>query len=519
MVRLSIWRIFFVLLVCLLGGLLALPNVLSPESRSKLPAWWAEQTFSLGLDLQGGSQILLEVDVASGMRDRLNTLLDETRRLLRKERIGYVGLKVRGGDVSFRLRSEEDKVRVRKALRGVNDTTLTFEDGGMVRLGYSDSAVSEKRNRIVSKSIKIVSRRVNELGTKEPNIQRQGEDRILVQLPGVEDPARVKELLGQTAKMTFHLVCEVSAEGTLPPGTMALPLKERSKSGAERRLVVERMSLLSGENLEDARPDTDENFRPRVAFVLDGFGARRFADITRKNIGRRFAIVLDGEIITAPVIQGAIPGGSGVIQGNFTTQEASDLALLMRSGALPAPLMPLEERTVGPDLGADSIAAGENATVVAIALIAVFMILAYAFFGIVANIALLANIVLLVGALSLLGATLTLAGIAGIALTLGMAVDANVLIYERIKEELRAGRTIPQSIEAGYKRAITTIVDSNLTTLIGAALLFQFGSGSIRGFAVTLSLGILISMFTAISLTRVLVSAWLNWRRPKELSI
>jgi preprotein translocase subunit SecD len=372
----------------------------------------------------------------------------------------------------------------------------------------------ERLKMAISQSIEIVRRRIDEMGTKEPSIQQQGEDRILVQLPGVDDPGQVKNLLGKTAKLTFRLVHpqnnNTSSKSRVPLGAEILSSDEKGR-GAQSHYLVQKRVDVSGEMLVDAQPTFDQNGQPAVSFSLDAKGGRRFADVTRKNIGRPFAIVLDNKVISAPVIQSEIPGGSGIITGNFTTAEARDLAILLRAGALPAPLNVLEERTVGPDLGADSIEAGKMATIVAIVAVLVFMILFYGpVFGIAANVALVMNLILLFAALSLVGATLTLPGIAGIALTLGMAVDANVLIYERIKEEINLGQAPLSAISIGYARAMGTIVDSNVTTLIGAALLYQFGTGPVKGFAVTLSIGILISMFTAISLTRVIVLWWMK---------
>ncbi len=518
MIHIPKWKVFFILGICVLGLVFASPNLFDRETvKDTFPEWM--QPVTLGLDLQGGSQMLLEVDTKAGMKDYLNTTVDGVRNSLRKAKIGYIGLGVRGKAVTFKLRKPEDSDRVQALLSRENpNAEVKIKAQGQVSLSFTEAAERERMRMMLQQSIEIVRRRINELGTVAPNIQQQGDERILVQLPGMGDPGRIRRLLGKTAKMTFHLVHpethQLVASGRVPPGTEVLQVED--KEGAST-LVVKKQILLSGENLVNAQPTFDEYGRPAVSFKFDAYGGRKFGDITRKNINRQLAIVLDKKIISAPVISGAIPGGQGIITGSFTVKQTTDLAILMRAGALPAPLTVLEERTVGPDLGADSIAAGETATILAVILVAVFMLLVYSLFGVVADTALIFNIILLLAIMGLLGATLTLPGIAGIALTIGMAVDANVLIYERIKEELRNGRKPIAAIDAGYTRAMGTIIDSNLTTLIGAALLFIFGSGAIRGFAVTLSIGILVSMFTAISLTRIIVVGWYRWRRPQKL--
>ena len=378
-----------------------------------------------------------------------------------------------------------------------------------------------RKTAAVQQSIEIVRRRVDETGTREPTIQQQGDDRILVQLPGIDDPERIKRLLGKTAKMSFHLVdqrnsVESAMAGRIPPGSWLLP-----SEGEDRRMyLIRKRVMVSGDTLIDAQPSTDSRTNePVVTFRFDTAGAKRFGSATSKNVGKLFAIVLDRKVISAPVIREPILGGSGQISGSFSFQSAQDLALLLRAGALPAPLTILEERSVGPGLGADSIAAGKIASIIGIILVVVFMVAAYGLFGFMADIALIVNMVLILGALSFLQATLTLPGIAGIVLTIGMAVDANVLVFERIREEVRSGRTPISSIDAGYTRAFTTIIDANLTTLIAALLLYAFGSGPVRGFAVTLSIGIITSMFTAIMLTRLMIVIWLRRTKPDVLPL
>ncbi|MGQ9368431.1 protein translocase subunit SecD [Azospirillum sp. A39] len=524
MVYFAKWKIVLVLLVCALGAVYAAPNLLSrqtvEELQTSLPSWAPTRTVNLGLDLQGGSHLLLEVDVATVLRDRLNALLDSARAELREADIGYLDLAVEDNGVAFTVRDPARLDEAREAVRQIDPQTLqTAADGNRVRVSLTPEAIAERNRQAIDQSIEIVRRRVDETGTKEPTIQRQGEDRILVQLPGIDNPERVKRLIGQTAKLTFQMVDDTVAPaealaGRIPPGTERLPMTEQPG----QYIVVKRRVMVSGDTLTDAQA-TFQDGRPVVSFRFDSVGAKRFGDATRENVGRLFAIVLDNRVISAPVIREPILGGSGVISGNFTVQAASDLALLLRAGALPAPLNVIEERTVGPGLGADSIEAGTIAAYAGFALVVVFMIASYGLFGIFAVVALFANVVLIFAALSAFQATLTLPGIAGIVLTIGMAVDANVLIFERIREEQAAGRSVISAIDAGYNRALTTIIDSQLTTLIAAALLYIFGSGPVRGFAVTLTIGIVTSLFTAIWVTRLMVVTWMRRKKPKLVPI
>ncbi|USO01695.1 MAG: protein translocase subunit SecD [Alphaproteobacteria bacterium] len=523
MIRLSKFQLVFVVLVIVWGSLLALPNFLSEATLSRFPAFMPTQRVNLGLDLKGGAQLLLEAEVEKSILDRFEQLGMDIKKNLRKESLGYQSLTVipqkdASPKIVFVPRIGDDRARVRKAIREASALLqVTGGTDNQLIVTYSDASYTEMVRGIIGRTRDIIHKRIDAYGTSEPTILIQGTDRILVQLPGVSDPARVKELLGTTAKMSFHLVPAQASEGSGYTSATAktVPLRDEKSD-----LAIEKQAVLSGENLVNAQPRTSqETGEWEVHFELDGAGAAKFGEITANNIGRRFAIVLDDKIITAPRINGAIPGGSGMITGSFSSESAHDLALLMRSGALPAPIKVIEERLVGPDLGQDSINAGKNATILAVVLVGIFMIVSYAFFGFVANVGLIANLILLVGGLSMLGATLTLPGIAGIALTLGMAVDANVLIFERIREELAMGRKNNQAISAGYDRAMTTIIDSNITTLLAALVLFYYGSGPIQGFAVTLSLGIIISMFTAITFTRVIITLWINWFRPKTLSI
>jgi preprotein translocase subunit SecD len=527
MIHFAKWKIGLIVGVLLLGALAALPNLLTPKQAASLPDWLPKGQVVLGLDLQGGSHLLLEVGVDEVIKERLEALVDSVRTELRKARIRYSGLGVDGYGVGVTIKNADKRGEARSLLRKLDDgIELTDGEDGRMTLALTEAAISDRKRAAVEQSIEIVRRRVDQTGVTEPDIQRQGDDRILVQLPGVGDPERVKRLLGKTAKMTFHLVdtrtpVEEAMAGRRPPGTELLPsANEVGPDGRPRMYLVKKRVMVSGDTLVDSKPGFDgRTNEPIVSFRFDTVGAKRFGDVTRANVGQPFAIVLDGKVISAPVIREPILGGTGQISGGFTVQETQDLALLLRAGALPAPLRILEERTVGPGLGADSVAAGKIASIIGLVGVIVFMSIAYGRFGLMADVALLMNIVLILGALSALGATLTLPGIAGIVLTIGMAVDANVLVFERIREEVRLGRSPMSAIEAGYGRAITTIVDANVTTLIAAVLLYHFGSGPVRGFAVTLAIGIATSMFTAIMLTRLLVATWLRRKRPTSLPI
>jgi preprotein translocase subunit SecD len=518
------WKIALICAVCALGVLLSLPNLFSPSVLARLPSWLPHKQVSLGLDLRGGSYLLLEVDVAAAQRERLNSIIDNVRNSLRDTNIGYTGLNVEGDAITFTIREPDRIEDARQALRKIDaDLTVDIASDGLGAMRFSTVATEARRRQAVDQSIEIIRRRIDETGTKEPTIQREGADRILVQLPGVDNPEHVKALLGRTAKLTFQLVdttvsLEDARRGRLPPGDEILPGEEGRGARGSAGYVLRKRVMVGGDTLVDAQP-TFQNNEPVVSFRFDAAGAKRFGDATRDNVGKPFAIVLDNKVISAPVIREPILGGSGIISGSFTVQSASDLALLLRAGALPAPITILEERTVGPDLGADSIHAGAVASIVGVILVVVFMILFYGLFGVFADIALIFNLCLMLGSLSLLGATLTLPGIAGIALTMGMAVDANVLIYERIREEVRAGRTMLSSLDAGFKRAFGTILDSHITTLVAGALMFWLGSGPVKGFAVTLSIGVLTSLFSAILVTRLLIVTWLRQWKPKAIPI
>jgi preprotein translocase subunit SecD len=492
-----------------------------------MPSWLPHQQINLGLDLQGGSHLLLEVELAVVIKERLETVVDDVRRSLRSNRIGYRGLGARGDTASLTLTETGQAPEALDLLGELNtnlitpDFEITETGGGRIEIQLTETAATALRNSAVQQSLEIVRRRIDEVGTREPTIQRQGADRILVQVPGEKNPDAIKRLLGQTAKLNFHMVdldtpVTQALSGNLPAGSMLLPTQEGE---GQSQVVVRKRVEVSGENLIDAQPTYQQN-QPVVSFRFDSVGARKFGDITKEHTGELLAIVLDDQVISSPRINEPILGGNGIISGNFTVQSASELAILLRAGALPAPLDIVEERTVGPDLGADSINAGKWAGVIGLIGVMVFMALYYGpVFGLAANAALIVNLFLITAILSLLQATLTLPGIAGIVLTIGMAVDANVLIFERIREEARLGKSPLAAVESGYREAMRTIIDANITTLIAAVLLYAFGSGPVRGFAVTLGVGIVTSMFTAITLTRLLVVTWLRRARPAMLPV
>ncbi len=521
-------RLKIVLIVgsCLLFVLMAIPSFMSESARKHIPGWLPYRAVHLGLDLQGGSQLLLEVDFAAYMREQITNLADEIRTKFRADKIGYRGLSAADGKVTFTLRDDASPEAAEKALRDISGDIDIVREGSVFTLSFGDAWQKASRQQIIEQSLEIVNRRINESGTKEPIIQRQGDKRILLQVPGLENPDHLKSLLGRTAKMTFHLVDNsVSAEdverGIAPPGTRIISGDDSDKNheGRPYKYAVYSRVMLSGDSLVDARSAYDNNTgEPVVSFRFNTSGARKFGEITSENVGKPFAIVLDNKVITAPVIRSAILGGSGIISGNFTIESANDLSLLLRAGALPAPLKIIEERSVGPSLGADSIAAGTKASIIGIGLVILFMVIFYGLFGMFANIAMLVNAFMTLSLLAMFEATLTLPGIAGIVLTVGMAVDANVLIYERMREELRNGKSPYAAIEDGFRLAFGTILDSHVTTLVAALILYQFGTGAIKGFAVTLAIGIICSLYTAVLVTRLMVVTWLHKKRPKTLS-
>ena len=528
------WKATAILLTAFVVCLFAVPNFL-PEKMVQAWPKWAQRHVVLGLDLQGGSHILLEVDSNAVRKEKLEALRDDVRRVLRDARVGYTGLVVRGNSVEVRIREGSNFDQTLEKLRelsqplggilgsstGQRSLDVSTEPGSLVRLTLTDPAIIERIRQSVEQSIQIIERRVNELGTVEPLIQRQGTDRILVQVPGLQDPTQLKIILGKTAKLDFRMVdvsmpAEQAAQGRVPPDDEILYSTTQPKTP----YLVEKRILVSGGDLTDAQPGFDQRTNePVVNFRFNTSGARKFAQVTQENVGKPFAIILDNEVISAPVIREPILGGSGQISGTFTVESANQLAVLLRAGALPAPLTIIEERTVGPGLGQDSIAKGKVSSYVGAAMVILFMFATYGLFGLFANVAVAINVAMIFGVLSMLNATLTLPGIAGIVLTVGIAVDSNVLIYERIREEVRGGRTPINAIDAGFSRALATILDSNITTFIAAAVLFYIGTGPVRGFAVTLGIGIITTVFTAFTLTRLIVAYWVWWRRPQRVPI
>jgi preprotein translocase subunit SecD len=526
------WKALAIILTALVVCLCAVPNFF-PEAKVKTWPAWAQRRLVLGLDLQGGSYLLLEIDSNYVKKEKLDQIRDDVRRTLRDAKIGYTGLASRPDSVEVRVKDTDQQNALTKLRElsqplggllgssGQRSVEVSDAGGGLIRLTVPQAAVTDRVRQAIEQSIQIVERRVNELGTVEPLIQRQGQDRILVQVPGLQDPTRLKKLIGETAKMDFRMVdttvpADQAAAGRLPPDSEVLP----STEPGHPPYVIKKQVVVSGGDLTDAQPGFDQRSgEPIVSFRFNTSGSRKFAQATSENVGQPFAIVLDSKVISAPVIREPITGGSGQISGSFTVQAANDLAILLRAGALPAPLTVIEERTVGPGLGQDSIEKGELAAYVGSILVIVFMLLTYRLFGVFANIAVAINVAMIFGVLSLLNATLTLPGIAGIVLTVGIAVDSNVLIYERIREELRGGRNAISAIDAGFKRALSTILDSNITTFIAAAVLFYIGTGPVRGFAVTLGIGIITTVFTAFTLTRLIVATWVRWKRPQGVPI
>ncbi|KPF41790.1 protein translocase subunit SecDF [Rhizobium sp. G187] len=533
MLHFSRWKTLLIWGLVALAVVLALPNAFSDEQLDAMPSWVPRHKLTLGLDLQGGSHIMLKLERQDIVKERLETVVGDVRQTLRDAGIRYTGLSGVGQQVQVRI-TDTDKVQAAAdalntltqpvsvgGLTGgtVVEVTLEQPGDGTIRLALTEEGLDYRVSSAVTQSMEVVRRRVDELGTTEPLIQRQGNDRIIVQVPGLTDPQRLKDLLNQTAKLTFHMVdtsmpVSEAMNNRPPPQSQVL----YSTDDPAVPYLVERNALISGENLVDAQAVFDQRSNePVVSFRFDTRGSQRFAQATQQNVGRPFAIVLDDQVISAPVIREPIIGGSGQISGNFTIEGANDLAVLLRAGALPATLTVVEERTVGPGLGQDSINAGVTASVIGAIAVVVFMLAFYGTFGVMANIALAANIVMIIACLSLIGSTLTLPGIAGIVLTMGMAVDSNVLIYERIREEVRGGRKLVEAIDIGFKKAFATIFDANLTTLIAAVVLFFLGSGPVRGFAVTLSIGIITTLFTAYTLTFWLMAVWYRWKRPKGI--
>ncbi|GAB5389038.1 MAG: protein translocase subunit SecD [Alphaproteobacteria bacterium] len=536
MVHFERWKIMMIVAVCVLGLLYAMPNVLTPDARQKMaehmPGWGPTETVKLGLDLQGGAHLLYQVDIQAVVMKRLEDVEDGIRKSLGREddRIFYRRLNtVDAGDeshVSFVIRNPEQLDEARRRVRALDEGLIVDVDDETnpalpaFEVRYDESSLDQIRSDVISQMIEVVRRRIDPDGTKEPLIAPQGQERVLIQMPGAEDSQEIKDRIGRQAVLTFH---EVDGTQTVLPNARPKPgymvLTSKITEGEQPySMMVKRTPLITGDELVDSQPSFDQQNLPVVGFRFNTQGARKFGQFTSERTGELFAIVLDGEIISAPRVNEPILGGSGIISGSFTIDEVNELSLLLRAGALPTTMDVVEERTVGPSLGADSIEAGKKAAGVGLVFVIVFITLVYGRFGVYANIALIVNVLLIFAILSMFQATLTLPGIAGIVLTVGMAVDANVLIFERIKEETRLGRTPISAIDSGYSRALTTIVDANVTTLIAAVLLYALGSGPIRGFAVTLTIGILTSMFTAIMVTRLMVVTWLRAKKPTKLA-
>jgi preprotein translocase subunit SecD len=553
MLQIDLWKRTLIWLTCAAGLLLAFPNafytkveqhndaakaiengVPSPELEAQLagwPEWMPSGLVNLGLDLRGGAHLLAEVQLGDVYESRMQAFWPEVRDALRPERatVGTVRLVPSPADeLHVRISEPAGMERALEVVRelarpvqtltgvGANDIDVRA-NGDVIVVSLSEAERLATDERTVQQSLEIVRRRIDEVGTREPTIQRQGSDRILIQVPGVGSAAELKAIIGTTAQLTFNPVISRGTDANASPGLGNKLVPSLDDPGTY--YTLEASPVVTGEELVDAQPAFDQNGRPAVNFRFNTSGARKFGDYTAENIGSPFAIVLDDEVVSAPTIQSHIPGGSGIITGNFTVEESTNLAVLLRAGALPAELVFLEERTIGPELGQDSIDAGKVATAVAFAAVLVFMVMSYGLFGIFANVALIINICMIFGMLSLIGGTLTLPGIAGIVLTVGMAVDANVLIFERIREELKTSKGPARAIELGYEKALSAIIDANVTTLITAVILFAMGSGPVRGFAITLGLGIITSVFTAIFVTRLLVVIWFERKRPKTIEV
>ena len=529
MLRFAKWKIVAILAMTFSAMLVVAPSLLSPSNyealAARLPDWARPATIVLGLDLQGGSNVMLEVDKPSVLHTLAMNLRDDARRILREEKVattGGIGQTARG--VQLRIPDAADRAKIEPKLKalaqgytnrlGAGSPPLEVDDDGdgLVRVTVTDTGLTEKVRRAVDQSIEVIRRRIDALGTREPSIQRQGDDRIIVQVPGLQDPEQLKTILGQTAKLEFRLVAD--------PGQSPAETEELEQTDQSGKMTIEKQVMVQGEDLTDAQPGFDQRGgEPVVNFRFNIRGAQKFGEVTSKNVGRLFAIVLDNKVISAPRILTPITGGSGQISGHFTVEQANNLSILLRAGALPAKLNIVEERTVGPGLGQDSIDAGKRAAYVGAALVVVYMLITYGVFGIFANLALFVHVVFIFAGLVLLGSTLTLPGIAGIVLTIGMAVDSNVLIYERIREEQHAGRSILASLDAGFNRAFATIVNSNVTMFVAAAILYFLGAGPVRGFAVSLALGILTSIVTAVTMTRMMIAVWYHRARPTRLPI
>ncbi len=514
--KVSKFKVISILILVILSLGILIPSFVSEETKHKLPSFLQEDSIALGLDLKGGAYILLEADIDAVIKEKNAQIKDIVRKELRGDReknisiIPYTNLTGTKFFTTVTIKNSDDikeaKNRIQKAT--ANEIEIE-EENGKLKLFYSDASIEKIKNDVLNNSIEIVRRRIDSLGNKEPSIQKQGDRRIMVQLPGVDNPDRVKELIGKTAKMTFHMVDEEAMK------TGKIPMDAELIDG----IIIKKRIAVSGENLTDSRVTYDQNGRPAVTTTFNSVGAKAFAKLTTENVGRRFAIILDGKKLSAPVIQEPITGGYGQITGGFTAEQANDLSTMLRSGALPCELSIVEERTVGAGLGADSISKGSFASLLGLAIVLIFMVLTYGVLGIFSNIVLLLNILFIFAGLAITGATLTLPGIAGIALNIGMAVDANILIFERMREDTNNGFSALKSIEEGFSNAFSAIMDSNITTLAAALVMFQFGSGPIKGFAVTLTMGILSSLFTNITCLKIILELWAKTGKSKKIDL
>ncbi len=513
------FNLITLVVIFFLAVLYSIPNLFNNFKFNSISSILPGKTVNLGLDLKGGSYLLLKAELESVFNEKLDNTSAQIRKSLRKNKIKYKNLRTVDNRISFNIRNSNDKRKVLSLIKEYSKDFLINDQKNYFYLNLSESGINSITKSTMQQAIEIVRRRIDESGTKEPLIQQQGKDRILVQLPGIDDPDRIKRLLGKTAKLTFRFTHPEMTTETLslssltPPGYILL----NEQKDKNKFYMIQKKVMVSGEELTDAKAAFDQDGNPAVMFTLTTSGGKKFGRITGKNIGRPFAIILDNRVISAPIIQGQI-FSNGQITGNFSVQEANDLALVLRAGALPVPLNILEERTVGPGLGNDSIEAGKFASIIAIIAVIIFMIISYGFYGIFANLALITNMIFIIALLSVLQATLTLPGIAGIVLTIGMAVDANVLIFERIKEEFRVRKELLSSVENGFQKAVSTIIDANLTTFFAAFALFIFGSGPIKGFSVTLMIGLITSMYTAIVLTKFLTTAYVK-RKVEKLNV
>ncbi|AGA64987.1 Protein-export membrane protein SecD [Liberibacter crescens BT-1] len=526
--RTSPWLVGFYISIIFIGILIALPNILPLSVVNQMPFFMPKKRISLGLDLSGGSYLVLEVDEADLIHEQLQTLLNEIRFILKKKNIPTVSVSQSDKKIIVVLQNPDNRQEVFEQLKSFSQPidfdvisspkdSLKIEETSekIITVSFSQSSISNKVKSAVEQSIEIIRQRIDQIGVAEPTIQRLGLNRILVQLPGEQDPSRLRKLLGTTAKMSFHMVSKsLPDQKPLPFGVSLLKDDNGQSYAIEDRIEI------SGERLSSASASFDpQTHKPVIDIMFDSIGANRFAEITRDNIGRPFAVVMDNKILTAPVINQAIPNGRAQISGNFTVESASTLAAMLRAGALPAKLTVIEERSVGADLGADAIRKGVYTGCIGFVLIVLFIVILYGSWGLLANVALFINVILTFACLTLMGATLTLPGIAGIVLGIGLAVDANVLINERIREEVKKGRSAFASIDFGFSHAYSTIVDSNVTALIATVILFFYGSGPVRGFSVTMALAIIISMFTAVSVVRVMMIAIVRYTKMKIINI